>query len=147
MNLIPTVGAENIYFGTTESVLINLLGKPVSIQQLSNTDGYPRDRRILDYGKYFFLINDDCGVISITVEAIATPLLLWDKDISLFSPIDLQGYLGTMGYSANIEHEPPWDDCDVIAIECGVIAYFCEDKLESIEVLEDLAKLRLNYSI
>jgi hypothetical protein len=134
MNLIPTVGTDDISFGMSELRVVQRFGQPVSKQQLLNIDGYPKDRRILDYAEYSFLINPYAGLLSITVDISADRLTLWGRDILLFSPEELQIYIRTMGYSTSIECDLQWDECHVTAIECGLIAYFCEDKLESIEI-------------
>jgi hypothetical protein len=134
INLVPPFGADGIPFSTAESILVEIFGKPMTEQKLSNTDGYLIDRRVLDYGKHYFLINVDNGLIAITVDISNSPIILWGKDVSLLSPIELQTYIGTIGYSTSIEYEPQWDEYDVMAIDCGLIASFCEGKLESIEI-------------
>jgi hypothetical protein len=134
INLIPPFGADNIPFGTPESALVERFGKPITEQQLSNTTGYPIDRRVLDYRVLYFLVNADNGLISITVDMSDFSIVLWGKDVSLLSPTELQTYIGTIGYSTSVENEPQWDECDVMASECGLIASFCEGKLESIEI-------------
>ena len=133
MNLIPAVGIDEIAFGTTQVEIVELLGEPTSEQVLSDTEGYPTERCVLNYDTRSFLFTPNDGLISIGIELSDEPIVLWKEDISPLTPIELQTYMRTKRYIANIEKDG-WGNCDIDVLEIGLLAFFTNEKLEWIEL-------------
>jgi hypothetical protein len=134
VNLIPTVGADDIAFGTPEAAIIALLGKPATDQQLKDVDGYPASRRVLNYIQRGFLVTPDHGMVAVIVEAAESPIVLSGKDVSRLSLTDLAAFIEALGYSAAIKKHRRSRDCEVESLDGGIVACFVENKLESTEI-------------
>ena len=135
MNLIPLVGTADIPFGTSESDILQRLGPPTTTQSLSEVDGYPSSRRVLNYAQCGFLVTPELGTIAVTaVASEKSTICLWGTDISKMSPDELGDYLRAAGQTVVIKRDSQWDDVDVEALDCGVIASFCEGTFESIDI-------------
>jgi hypothetical protein len=136
MKLIPKLGADDIRFGTPADELIRRFGAPTSVQQLNDVDTRPKSRHIMNYVKRDFLVTPERGMISISVEieGAQSTIELWDTPINDMSPTELVIFLEKQGCKSTLTNPDGWGDQTVESLSYGIIAYFCEGTLESIEI-------------
>ena len=136
MNVVPKTGMSDVPFGMSDAELVKLLGPPITEQTLGDVDTHPRARRVLNYVDRGFLTTPELGVISIMLEAEQTSISLWDTEINSMNPTELAEFLAGKQCGVRIAKPDGWRDQDVESLEHGIIASFCENQLESIEVYD-----------
>ncbi len=133
-HLIPAVGTHAVAFGLSSELLEAALGKPKAIQTLGDVPGYPSGRRRLDYPACSVLLTRERGVLAITFDAQTQPLMLWGQEIQGMSESELQSHIEAHGHTADLKTQDPWGDAELEALELGLMAWFVEGKLESVEL-------------
>lgn len=134
MNVVPKTGMSDVPFGMSDADLIELLGLPITEQTLNDVETHPKSRRVLNYVERGFLTTPELGVISIILDAKQTSVSLWDTEINSMNPSELAEFLAAKRCDVRMANPDGWGDQDVEALDHGIIASFCENRLESIEV-------------
>lgn len=130
ISFIPKVGTERISFGTSKEELIRVLGNPINEKTISDMDGYAKSRYNLYYEDIDFLWTPELGVIAIGVNTEQLQVALWGTQINNMSTNALIEFLTIKGCETQLTESNGWDEQDVISYSHGLIASFCEDKLE-----------------
>lgn len=140
IKLIPKIGIENVPFGISKEALIRIFGYPINQQKISDIDGYPKSRYNLFYEHKNFLLTPELGFISMSVDTEQLQVNLWDTSINDMSANELINFLKTKCSDIHVTEPNGWYEQDIISNSHGIIASFCEDKLEYIEVSNHIKK-------
>ena len=134
MKLVLNVGLPELPFGSSYEAVLRQFGQPTSEQLLPDIATHPGSRRVLTYDGYDLTIAPAIGLCGISVDAESWPIEIMGTTINSLSPKEFTGLLQSNGCSAEITEPDGFGDRNVLSLDNGIIASYCESQLVSFEL-------------